>query len=160
MGGKPEKTHKGESPRGLPRLFSPSSFSYYHERAHKSRLKSGGEGGFYAPNAQNAAHRQSRCFRKKGRVTFSGMQIFLFAQGRTAREFEGNEKFFRGGKVRSRIFLLAAYTPPLRMEGFAPPTCGFFDAFFQTVLCRSSENGLIFGAIYGMLQDAIVGNVW
>jgi hypothetical protein len=28
-----------------------------------------------------------------------------------------------------QIFLLAAYTPPLRMEGFAPPTCAFFDAF-------------------------------
>ena len=52
---------------------------------------------------------------KKVKGHFFGLQIFLFAQGLTARKFEGNEKFFRGGKLRSRIFLLAAYTPPLRI---------------------------------------------
>ena len=65
------------------------------------------------------------------------MQIFLFAQGLTARKFEGNEKFFRGDYLRSRIFLLAAYMPSLRIEMVAFPACIFFNSFSR---CYFSDN--------------------
>lgn len=40
---------------------------------------------------------------------------FSCAPGRTAGKFERYENFRRGGKLRSENFLLAAYTPPLRI---------------------------------------------
>ncbi len=55
----------------------------------------------------------------------------------TAGKFERNEKFFRGDKRRSRIFLLAAYMPPLRIEMVAFPACIFFNSFSR---CYFSDN--------------------